>query len=208
MNYQVISSIAFFLCYSALSVFGQNPVENASFEGEAQDATTPVRWHECSDETTPDILPGFWGVTTEASDGDTYMGLITRDIGTWEAVGQRLQQPLQKDYCYNFAVDLAHSSTYAGYNLPVKFKVWGCKTRCSRDLLIGEVPYVDHSDWKTYKFQFTPEDQINYVLIEVGYIDGLTFHYKGNMLVDNCSAFELCQRAQLEASIPASPASF
>ncbi|NNE30289.1 MAG: hypothetical protein HKN16_11675 [Saprospiraceae bacterium] len=170
-------------------------VENASFEGEAQDATTPVRWHECSDETTPDILPGFWGVTTEAADGETFMGLITRDIGSWEAVGQRLPEPLVKDMCYEFSVELAHSPTYAGYNLPVKLLIWGSRTRCDRKQLLGEVPYVDHPDWKKYKFEFTADKDFPYIIIEAGYIDGLTFPYKGNILIDNCSAFQLCKRA-------------
>ena len=173
----------------------QIPVENASFEGEPQDATTPVRWHECEPDTTPDILPGFWGVTNEPSDGDTYMGLITRDIGSWESVGQRLQEPIKKDICYNFSLELAHSNTYASYNLPVKLMIWGAATRCSRDQLIGEVAYVDHSEWKKYKFQFTAERNFPYVIIEARFMDGLSFPYKGNVLIDNCSAFEPCQRA-------------
>ena len=191
---QRIFLLSLLVCLSNL-IFGQVRVENASFEGEAQDATTPVRWHECSAETTPDILPGFWGVTTEPADGETYMGLITRDIGTWEAVGQRLPEPLVKDMCYEFSVDLAHSSTYAGYNLPVKLLIWGSRVRCDRSQKLGEVPYIDHTNWKEYKFEFTAEEDFPYIIIEASYIDGLSFPYKGNVLIDNCSAFQPCKRA-------------
>jgi hypothetical protein len=45
---------------------------NPSFEEEAQDATTPQGWSACKEGTTPDILPGFWGVYTMPSDGETY----------------------------------------------------------------------------------------------------------------------------------------
>lgn len=206
MNSRLIQVLSFALLFSG-ALQAQIPLENASFEGEAQDATTPVRWHQCEPDTTPDILPGFWGVTTEPSDGDTYMGLITRDLGSWEAVGQRLQKPIAKDICYNFSLELAHSKTYASYNLPVKLIIWGAATRCSRDQLIGEVAYVDHSDWRKYKFQFTAEQEYAYIIIEAGFIDGLTFPYKGNVLVDNCSSFEPCQRAYSPKETPTSAAS-
>lgn len=193
------------------SALGQVRVENASFEGEAQDATVPVRWHPCTEDTTPDILPGFWGVTTEPSDGQTYMGLITRDIGSWEAVGQRLQKPLAAGICYDFSMELAHSSTYAGYNLPVKLRIWGSIMRCDRSQLLGEVAYIDHTEWEKYKFRFTAESDFPYVIIEAGFIDGLAFPYKGNVLIDNCSNFEPCQRAYLSSPSndnPTSSASF
>ena len=75
---------------------------NPSFEETPQDATMPAGWHSCKQGTTPDILPGFWGVTTEAFDGETYMGLITRENGTWESIEQRLSETLKKGECYTF----------------------------------------------------------------------------------------------------------
>ena len=71
-------------------------LNNASFEGVPQDATTPSGWQECELGTTPDILPGFWNVYTEASDGETFIGLITRDDGSFESIGQRLSSPLKE----------------------------------------------------------------------------------------------------------------
>ena len=55
---------------------------NSSFEGEPADATVPQGWMACQEGTTPDILPGYWGVYTYPANGDTYLGLITRGNGT------------------------------------------------------------------------------------------------------------------------------
>ncbi|MFK8103784.1 MAG: hypothetical protein AB8G15_14715 [Saprospiraceae bacterium] len=184
----------------SLSTLGtaQIRLENPSFEGEPQDATMPAGWHACAQGTTPDILPGAWGVRQEASDGDTYMGLITRDDGSWESVGQRLSEPLEAKECYNISMDLARSDTYLGYSMPLKLKIWGCKTKCSKDQLLGETDFIKHTDWKRYPFAFVPNEAYNYIIFEAQYISGISFAYKGNILVDNCSTIDRCTRASLE----------
>ena len=170
---------------------------NPSFEEIPQDATMPAGWHSCKNGTTPDILPGFWGVTTEAFDGDTYMGLITRDNGTWESVEQRLSEPLKKGECYAFDVKLCYSKQYAGYNLPLKLRIWGSETKCSRDQLLAETDFVKHTYWKKYELNFHVKKNINYIIIEAHYADGVFIPYKGNILVDDISEIELCKRASL-----------
>jgi len=186
-----------FLFWLSTGTSAQVKVQNNSFEGEPQDATVPVRWHQCDEETTPDILPGPWGVHLEAVDGETYMGLITRSLGTWEKVGQRLSKPLETGLCYKFSIELAHSDTYSGYNLPTKLVIYAGDTRCNRTQLIAEVPFVNHSDWKKYDFNFTCETDLNYIMIEANFMDGLGFPYKGNLLIDNISPFYPCKRAEI-----------
>ncbi|MEM9992172.1 MAG: hypothetical protein AAF738_10435, partial [Bacteroidota bacterium] len=166
---------------------------NASFEGDPQDATVPVGWFPCVARTTPDILPGFWGVYNEASEGETYIGLITRNNGTWEAIGQRFSVPLQPKNCYIFSIDLAHSKTYAGYNKPLKLRIWGGAERCGQHQLIAETDLVKHRDWETYRFKVFPEKAINYILLEAFYKEG-SFQRNGNILIDNISTFTLCPR--------------
>ena len=56
------------LCTGQLGL-GQILLDNPSFEGEPKDATTPIGWLECEKGTTPDILPGFWGVYLQPYDG-------------------------------------------------------------------------------------------------------------------------------------------
>lgn len=166
---------------------------NPSFEGVPQDATVPVGWLPCETGTTPDIMPGTWGVYQEPSDGDTYMGLITRPDGTFESVGQRLYQSLKKGECYEFGLDLAHSQTYTGYNQALKLRIWGGTRRCSKTQLLFESPTITHSNWKNYKFLFQPQFEYNYILIEAYSPDNKP--RMGNILLDNCSTISICDRA-------------
>ena len=174
----------------------QTPIffENASFEGKPQDATVPVGWHACAAGTTPDILPGYWGVYQEASDGDTYVGLITRDDGTWESIGQRVKQTLKAKECYAFTLDLAHSKTYSGYNKPLKLRIWGGQNKCDKTQLILETDFIKHTDWETYDVQFYVRKDLNYVILEAFYTE-TRFSYKGNILIDNLSPIKKCPRA-------------
>ncbi|MFT5383052.1 MAG: hypothetical protein ACI8VT_001575 [Saprospiraceae bacterium] len=192
MNNLIVPFFCFFLV-SSLSA--QISLDNASFEGEAEDATLPSGWLQCKQGTTPDILPGAWGVYNEPSDGETYMGLITRSDKTWESVGQRLSQPIKAGQCYSLNVDLAHSNTYTGYNKSVKLRVWAGKTRCSRGQLLWESKVIDHSYWETYEFFFEPKATFNYIIIEAYFPDDNPIPYKGNILIDNISDIEICERA-------------
>lgn len=186
----------FCLCTaSTISGYGQSHLNNASFEGQAQDATMPSGWFACELGTTPDILPGFWGVATEPSEGSTYMGLITREDGSYESVGQRLKDPLKQDYCYEFEFDLCRSNTYEGYNFPIRLMIWGGKSKCNKDQLLYSSPTIEHTDWKTYKVKFDAKQKIRYIILEAYFGDGLMFKYKGNILIDAMSRIKVCTRA-------------
>ena len=176
--------------------YAQVKLLNASFEGDAQDATMPVNWFSCEPGSTPDILPGPWGVFTEASEGETFMGLISRDDGSIESVGQRLAKPLESGECYSVKVDLAHSATYSSYNRPIQLRIWGCRTKCAKDQIIGESKVIDQEDWETYEFKFTTKTEINYIILEAYYLSSPGEPSpKGNILIDNLSAIKPCSRA-------------
>lgn len=170
---------------------------NASFEGEPQDATVPVGWLPCERGTTPDILPGPWGVYTEASAGRSFVGLITREDGTWESICQRLPRTIQSNDCYTFTIDLAHSRTYAGYDQPVKLRIWGGVRKCRKDQRLLETPVIDHTAWESYEVSFTAKQPINYLLIEAFFSES-DFSHRGNLLIDNISPMKKCIRAALE----------
>jgi len=168
-------------------------LSNPSFEGEPRDATVPQGWMGCKEGTTPDILPGYWGVYAEPSDGDTYVGLITRHNNTWESIGQRLSDNLEKGVCYTWSMDLAHSDTYSGYNGPLKLRVWASKLKCMKDQLIYESPLIEHLDWKTYQFKFTPNGNYRYILLEAFHIEE-PFQYQGNILIDRLRPIKGCDK--------------
>jgi hypothetical protein len=169
---------------------------NPSFEGdEPQDATVPAGWHPCKPGTTPDVLPGVWGVFNEPSEGETFVGIITRADGSWESIGQRLPESVGPNECYAITVDLAHSKTYAGYNDPIKLRIWGGRIdKCEKFQLLAESPFVDHADWKTYSFQFVPKEPIHYIVLEAFYSDE-HFSHQGNILIDNLRPIKVCIRA-------------
>ncbi len=183
--------------YCPLFVFGQQiQLKNASFEGIPKDAKMPAHWMGCKPGSTPDILPGFWDVDLKPSDGDTYLGLITREDKTYESIGQRVQT-LKKLNCYAFSVDLAYSNKYAGYNLPVRFRVWGGNKACKKSQLLCEVGLIAHTEWKTYDFSFTPKKDINFIIIEAYYVKGMLYDYRGNVLIDKMTPFLNCDRAEV-----------
>lgn len=169
---------------------------NPSFEGEPRDATIPRGWFICEEGTTPDILPGPWGVYNEPQAGETYVGLITRDNGTWESIGQKLSRPLDEGECHNFTLSLARSDTYMGYNKAIKLRIWGGTRKCGRDQLIAETDRIQNTDWEAHSFQFTPEVKIKYIIIEAFHTEG-PFNYAGNILVDNITPIRQCGRSDV-----------
>lgn len=186
-------------CYIFL-IFGltaninsQITVINPSMEDTPSDATVPQGWHACAELTTPDILPGYWGVYLEPSDGDTYAGIITRENGTYESYGQRLSAPLEKSQCYDFTIDLAHSNMYMGYNRPIKLQIYLGNSKCDLGQLIYQSDFVKNTDWKTHKVKFRPDDKYQYIILKAYIKDG-TFSHKGNILIDNMSVIFKCSQ--------------
>ena len=190
----------FLLLMLSMTASGQPPrLLNPSFEGEPRDATIPRGWYQCEKGTTPDILPGPWGVYLEADAGETYLGLITRENGTWESIGQRLSKPMEQDECYYITVSLAHSDAYMGYDQPIKLRIWGGKNKCGRTQLLGESKRIENSEWETHSFDFTAKEKMQYIIVEAYHSDD-EYSYRGNILVDNISAIHKCGRTELVLS--------
>lgn len=186
--------LLFLILMISKSAISQTRINNGSFEDEPSDATTPHGWYECNELTTPDIFPGVWGVYDQPSDGDTYMGLITRPNNSWESIGQRLRQPLESDKCYSFMIDMAFSNTYAGYNNPIRLRIWLGNERCDQGQLIYESDLIDHTSWKTYLVKFTTDKPFSHIILEA-YHNQSPVRYKGNILLDHITTIKRCGRA-------------
>lgn len=169
-------------------------LDNPSFEGEPMDAVVPAGWSPCNDFSTPDILPGIWGVHLEASHGKTYVGLITRMDGSVEGIGQRTPITLKAEQCYELTMDLAHSYSYAGYTHPAKCKIWLAKNQCVKEELIVDTELITHNYWKTYTWKFEPSSDYDFIIIEAYYPDG-NHYVMGNILIDNIRQLKLCSGA-------------
>jgi len=180
------------LCLSYLT-YGQINLNNPSFEDTPSDATTPMGWFECEEHTTPDILPGYWGVYNEASEGETFVGMITRENGTFESIGQRTSEIMHKDNCYSFSIDLAHSKSYSGYNKAIKLRIWIADKKCGTQQMVFESELIENLEWESHQIKFIPENDARYIIIEAFYKEGW-FKRKGNILIDHITAIRNCNR--------------
>jgi len=180
-------------------VYAQNEVlvtlENSSFEGQPHDDAQLSGWSGCGYNSTPDILPGPWGVYQKPIDGNTFLGLITRENNTWESIAQQLSEPLKKEGCYQLTVNLARSSAYAGYSNATVMRVWGAKDPCTPVELLATSPTIEHNDWQTYNMTLMPQSEYSYIIIECYYKEATLLPYRGNILIDGMSALIACDRA-------------
>ena len=181
-------------------------LRNSSFEDFPGHSQGVRNWIDCGfpGETPPDVQPfpssqvAAWGQLIPAHDGNTYLGMVVRDNDTYERVCQRLSQPLQQGKCYQFSVFLTSSDHYisqshktrrlANYIKPTVLRIWGGNDYCDRRELLSESETIDNKVWKKYEFDFNPEGNYSYIMLEAFYKTPTLIVYNGNILVDNASA--------------------
>ena len=179
-------------------------IKNPSFEGRPSKGTAPVRWTDVGSiyfkgESPVDIQPGSWGVELKASDGKSYVGLVVRDVETFEAIGQKLSQPLEANKSYSFKLDIAKSKDYtsmsqitgddASYTGPTFLRINATDKDWQNRRPLADSPVVEHDDWKTYEFILSPSAEVKYLLLEVYFTDPKN-PYNGHLLIDNASNIE------------------
>jgi len=195
MRHCYIFILNIFLIFYCCDIgYSQITVLNPSFEDNPSDATVPHGWQACDDRTTPDILPGYWGVYLEPSDGDTYVGIITRENSTYEQFGQRLSGSLSRGSCYEFSIDLAHSGIYAGYKEPIRLQIYLGDDKCSTDQLVYTSELVKNEEWQTHTISFTAKGSHSYIMLRAYIKDG-KFSHKGNILIDDLTPLRICNKA-------------
>ncbi len=172
-------------------------IYNPSFESYSN--SSPTGWTPCDEFSTPDLQPGRWGVTNEASDGDRYIGLVTRgNLGPYanrnEDIEALILKPFVKGEQYLIKLDLAYSkewghfidfsSTFLKYDNPVKLRVYGGPESCAKEELLWESPPVDHEEWRGYPITLSPQTvDVRYLILEANFVgDSIYF---GNILIDN-----------------------
>jgi len=171
-----------------------------SFEDNPAFGEPPLAWHICDDIviSSPDTQPlNQLLVSQYASHGGTFIGMITRDVDTWESIGQVLDSPLKGGSCYVFNMDLCKSENYISYsratrqledfNQPVQLRIWGGDVFCDRKELLIETKSIEHLQWESYTFLLEPEEDVSSITFEVYYTNEGVFPYNGNMMLDNLS---------------------
>ncbi|MCW5924271.1 MAG: hypothetical protein KIS77_18255 [Saprospiraceae bacterium] len=165
-------------------------------------AWVPDGWRVCEveGETPPDLQPGLFGCKLAPADGKSYLGMVTRDNFTFEAVAQQLSSPLDSGVCYTFSVQLASSPEYlsytrltaepANYNGPTILRLWGGFDYCDGLVLLCDSPPIAHRDWKKYRFvmRHFQAKPITHLVFQAYYPPGMRCTPSlGNLLLDDVS---------------------
>jgi gliding motility-associated-like protein len=181
------------LFVSAQCSFAQS-ISNPSFEGRAGYSLAPPEWYPCNAYSTPDTQPGAWNVTTVASDGDTYISLVTRGLNgdekndTKEAIYTTFTSPFTIGNTYQISLDLAFAPNFNDYWYypdwrPVKLKIYFTNNNCEKTTLAWESPVISGAQWVTHSFFYTATPDLTYFLMEANCAKDVP--YNGNILVDN-----------------------
>jgi len=201
---KTIFLFSLFFCLFANITFSQAEIielDNPSFEDYPRAERVPQGWSDCGfrGESAPDThVSGAFDVVQLPKDGETYLGMVTRDNGTYERVGQKLNSPLFGGQCYTFKISLCKSALYisasrvssirANYTTPIKLVILGGNKLCENLEFLAESSLVDHAQWKDYLFTFKPSQDLRHILLVAYYEEPHEKAYNGNLLIDNASS--------------------
>lgn len=178
------SLLVIILLLESLSGFCQY-LFNPSLEGQILMIGPPPGWEICIAGSTPNVQPGKYAVYLPPSDGNTYVGLITRPEFTWEDMHSTLEVPLSQDSCYLFKIDLAFWENLSFTIVdPCILRIYGANTDCQKNNLIWQSPPISNTEWLTFEFMIHNENyDINDLVLEA-YFTG-SYGYWGYVLLDN-----------------------
>ncbi len=176
---------------------------NSSFEFDKQNAASqqPMYWYNfgADGESPSDLQPGFFNCEARPHDGHTCVGMVVRDNGTSEAIGQRLDRPLREGQAYRCSAFMARSARYKSVSrltgevvdffAPVKLRVLGCADGDLKNLrLLSESPVVNWTEWKEVYFDLKPAGfDCNWLVFQAFWIEAGNGYYNGNLLLDAIS---------------------
>lgn len=145
---------------------------NDGFEGSPMQGTPPPGWQNCNDGlSTGDTQPGWFHNHVPASEGQTYLSLVTRALNpfaTVETVWADLLSPLEQGVAYHMTIDLSLSSNFQGdfnwdtyyFNNPCVLRVIGFNGDCdapAQSEILWESGIVDVFGWQTFDISFSPQ---------------------------------------------------
>ncbi len=173
-----------FLLFFPVFLLAQNDVvyiENPSFEGRASHSTVAPDWEYCTfpDETPPDTQPGAFGVELPALDGKTYLGMVTRDNGTYESVIPTLSSPIQAGVCYEWIIHIRQSEKYSSisrttskedvFEDAVNLVLLGSEKKpCKADVPLIIVKEIQgERNWKKVKLRFKSDKELKHLILAV-----------------------------------------
>jgi gliding motility-associated-like protein len=189
---------------------------NDGFEGTPTKDIPPIGWNNCSDgHSSVDTQPGFFNDHTPASEGQSYISIVTREInppGTIETVWSNLLTPFEISKEYLLSFDLARSHEFYGtvgftdyyFDNPCILQIIGFNGDCAAPQdseMLWQSDVLNNYNWQTYIATFKPSKAtFNNIAIRpnfiapgviknsVVYIDNLKLirNESGNVFIPNC----------------------
>lgn len=170
---------------------------NPSFEDYPRRSHVPAGWVNCGamTQSPPDVHPSMaFEVDKPAHHGATYVGLVARDNGIWESIGQRLPAPLQAGQCYRWQLSAAQSDKYVSMSVAVAriinftdslvLKIWAGNQPCEKAELLAQSEFITSNEWNPVHLHFTPQHTWSYVILEATLPEANTIMIHGHVLLD------------------------
>lgn len=183
------------LLFSVTCCYSQY-LSNPSFEGTTGMSKVPTGWTVCDTFSTPDTQPLINYENHSPTDGNTFLSLVGRTTpspyaGHSEDCETQLLNPLLKNKCYKFRIDVACSKTMRNetwdgtfyYSNPMILKIYGETAPCAKTELLYQSEPIPDENWKTIEFFITPTTDITYLYLQSDFAQLPA--YFGSLLLDN-----------------------
>jgi hypothetical protein len=126
------------------------------------------------------------------------MGMVVREDGSFEAIGQKLPIPMTSGTIYAFSMHLAKSPLLlspvrsapmdsVSFDTPVVMRVYAGMSACDRLQLLAETAPIDHSGWKEYLVLLTPQADYTHISFVAYFAAPYLEFYNGHLLADHFS---------------------
>jgi gliding motility-associated-like protein len=174
---------------------------NPSFEGPPGISLPPPSWQSFDPHSTPDTDP----VACDrflASDGETYLTLVTRgegdDPGTFETITTILLNSLEPGKYYRLSVDLASREEvghftweegFLSYQAPVFLRIYASPGNQDKGELLAESDVITDRDWTHHEFFLIPNFTCSTLSLEVAPANGSPGW--GNLALDRLEMEEI-----------------
>lgn len=175
-------------------------LSNPSFEDLPGPGHPPLGWYFCGpvDETPPDVQPiSAMQVTMPAYHGLSFAGLVVRDNGTYEALGQQLSPALKPGHCYRFRIHAARSPLFisisrstlepADFTQAVRLQLWAGDKHCAFQQLLAETPTITDTTWQAYELAFHAEAAYDQLFLVAKNDPSYGNSYNGHIMLDKAS---------------------
>lgn len=181
------------------TIFSQVLTANDGFEGQSQKNIPPADWYNCDDVSSVDTQPGIMENYKEASQGQTYISLVTREFnppGTVETAWAELKIPFLKDSCYRISLDISLTSEFNGsynwetyyFDNPCILQIIGFNGSCDNmdsSEILWESDVLSNFEWQTFNITILPLlEDYNRIALRANFTQPDN-HQNSAILVDN-----------------------